>query len=148
MCSFDCFAWFGSGSEACFGILSGVTGSSTERAWVSVCPAVLWSTCGLVTAEPFLLCCCVVRFSCDFWATLHCSAFVTASSTYVGFLRSSVRSSLLEHLASSSLSCVILFVSASLASLRNLVKNPEANWFVPGSRLVSLCNLRGACGDC
>ena len=41
-----------------------------------------------------------------------------------------------------SLEIVDVFTSfASFASLRNSEKNPEADWFVPGFRLVSLCSL-------
>ena len=43
--------------------------------------------------------------------------------------------------ASRSLSLEIVDVFTSFASLRNSEKNPEADWFVPGFRLVSLCSL-------
>ena len=80
-----------------------------------------------------------------FWAASYCLTLATASFRVVGCLRSSARSSLFGHLvvisSSSSLSFEIVDAFASFVSLRNSDKNPEADWFVPGQRLVSLWSL-------
>ena len=83
--------------------------------------------------------------SCIFWAASYCFDFATASLTVVGFLRSSVRRSLFGYLVVISVRRTLLLeiedTFASFASLRNSEKNPEADWFEPGFRLVSLCSL-------
>lgn len=101
-------------------------------------PAVFFFVGGFVAAVAFL------EGRCDLLGPLGLLSYIILLGIghcffYCGWLSKELCAVVMS--ASSNLSFEMLLMFASFASLRNSEKNPEADWFVPGSRLVSLYSL-------